>query len=87
MLQVGLKKVWSQLDAVAFDAFFELRLVVLLLFVTFPRLLLKNQVASLLQLLVRLQKQSFYADIAKTQMHPLDSGQAQYRIKFLVNFT
>ena len=87
MLQVSLKKVWSQLDAVAFDAFFELRLVVLLLFVTFPRLLLKNQVASLLQLLVRLQKQSFHADIAKAQMHPLDSGQAQYRIKFLVNLT
>ncbi len=74
MLQVSLKKVWSQLDAIAFDAFFELRLVVLLLFVTFPRLLLKNQVASLLQLLVRLQKQSFHADIAKAQMHPLDSG-------------
>jgi hypothetical protein len=87
MLQVGLKKVWSQLDAVAFDALFELRLVVLLLFVTFPRLLLKNQIASLLQLLVRLQKQSFHADIAKAQMHPLDSGQAQYRIKFLVDLT
>jgi len=76
LLEIGLKKVWSQLNAVAFDAFFELRLVVLLLFVTFPRLLFKNQVASLFQLFVRLQKQSFDSDIPKAQMNPLDSGKA-----------
>jgi hypothetical protein len=65
MLQVRLKQIGSHLDAVTLDSLPKLTLVVLLLLISFPGLLLKDEVTTIHQLLIRLYKQCFHTNIPK----------------------